>query len=533
MRISTVGALCLSLCIPSVAAAEDVMVALTGTQVPVGPTGTVVFNVERTRVGTEDFAVIRARATEQTTPCGVAPERVAVWGFLEGHWVEMAHEIFDRCLIAPTGSGHRNSAAVRARIIDVVESGRHFAEFHVRIIDPRLPLEQSSLVRYHRVGDRFAAQRVTEPLAPTPGLVSSRVLAALTDAHTDGQLTEWSTSLPIATSEHGSLWMAQSGDRLLVAGDLLTGEGAAPTVTVSLADVGTGTGQMRSQDGNHGRTVQLSCGEAQGAAVRCARVGGRWHLEGSIDLSAQIYHQRTIDAVAMLAVAEAGGHRLLTTHPGLRLEGMRFAAPIDLLHGASREVMARCVGGFVGRVASGAASDDELQGALVTCGPLCSHGQCEQTMGTGEVAGRLEFSNGGSCIRGMGPGAAEVDGCLQGAHSRLVGSTQVQGFDAVLGVERSWSVDGTQWHQGEIWMLVTASAGWRRLTIGAAQQGAPAMYSRVSVLDGHPALCTASGTCEVLHELALQRRESVTGNVTGDVIATLRQAGLVAHGEAQ
>ena len=152
-------------------------------------------------------------------------------------------------------------------------------------------------------------------------------------------------------------------------------------------------------------------------------------------------------------------------------------------------------------------------------------------MGTGEVAGRLEFANRGSCIRGMGPGAAEVDGCLRGARSRLVGSTQVQGFDAVLGVERSWSADGTQWHQGEIWMLVTASAGWRRLTVGAAQEGAPVMYSRVFVQDGHPALCTPGGTCEVLHELALQRREDATGTVTGEVIATLRQAGLFARSE--
>ena len=196
MRVSTVGALCLSLCIPSIAAAEDVTASLPGTQVPVGPTGTVVFNIARTQVGTESFAVIRARATEQTSACGVAPERVAVWGFLEGRWVEMAHEVLDRCLVAPAGGGHRNTAAVRARIVDVVEAGRHSAEFHVRIIDPRLPLEQSSLVRYHRVGDRFAVLHVTDALAPaerscpkapsSPAVSASSRPVSLTEAAVSG-----------------------------------------------------------------------------------------------------------------------------------------------------------------------------------------------------------------------------------------------------------------------------------------------------------------------------------------------------------
>ena len=77
MRVSTVGALCLALCAPAMASAEDVTVALQGAVVPVGPAGTTVINVARIQVGVERFAVVRARAPEQATRCGVAPERVA------------------------------------------------------------------------------------------------------------------------------------------------------------------------------------------------------------------------------------------------------------------------------------------------------------------------------------------------------------------------------------------------------------------------------------------------------------------------
>ena len=75
MRVSAVGALCLSLCAPAVASAEDVTAALPGSVVPVGPAGTTGVSVVRTQVGTERFAVIRSRAAEVTSRCGVAPER--------------------------------------------------------------------------------------------------------------------------------------------------------------------------------------------------------------------------------------------------------------------------------------------------------------------------------------------------------------------------------------------------------------------------------------------------------------------------
>ena len=524
MRASTVGALCLSLCAPAIASAEDVTAALPGSVVPVGPAGTTGVSVTRMQVGPERFAVIRARAPELASRCGVAPERVAVWGRLEGRWTEMAHEVLDRCLSAPANGGRRVEAAIRARVVDVVEAGLHHAEFHVRVIDPRRPIEQSSLMRYHRVGDRFSLQRVTEPMAPTPG-VAPRPLAAMADGR-----AEWSSIEPLVTGDRGSVSIAQRGDRLLVAGDLLSAEATPPTLTMYLAEAGVGTGRMRGADGNRGRVVRLSCGESE---VRCERVGERWRMEGSIDLAAQVYSHRNIDAVGVLAVAEAGGHRLLSSDPGLRLTAVRLATPIDLLRGASSDVVARCGSGFVGRAsAPGASGDSALQSALVTCGPTCRGGQCEQTMGTGDVSGRLEFANNGTCFRGTGPGAAEVDGCQPGMSTRLLGAMQVQGFDAVLGVERTWSADGAQWRQGELWTLVTASAEWRRLPVGEAQQSGASLFSRMQMLDGHPALCRGGGGCEVLRGLTLHNREEASDSVTGEVVETLRQAGLLARSDA-
>lgn len=528
MRVSTVGALCLALCAPAMASAEDVTVALQGAVVPVGPAGTTVIHVARIQVGAERFAVVRARAPEQATRCGVAPERVAVWGRLEGRWTEMAHEVFDRCLSAPANGGRRVEAEVRARVVDVLDAGVHRAEFHVRVVDPRRPLELSTLVRYHRVGDRFTAQRVTEPLAPTPG-VAPRPLSLLADGRADAALTEWSSVEPLASGDRGTVWIAQRGERLLVAGDLLSSE--EPTVTVHLAEGDVGTGRMRGMDGNRGRAVRLSCGDG---GVRCERAGDRWRLEGSVDLTAQVYSRRTLDTVAVLAVAEAGGHRLLSSDPGLRLAAVRLAAPIDLLRGASSAVVARCGGGFVGRASAPGASGDSAQPSeLVTCGPTCRGGRCEQTLGTGDLSGRLEFANEGSCLRGTGPGAAEVDGCQEGVSTRLLGAMRVQGFDAVLGVERTWSADGAQWRQGEVWTLVTATAEWRRLPVGEAQQGGAALFSRVQMQGGHPALCRDAGGCEVLQALTLRQREEASDSVTGAVVATLREAGLLARRKSQ
>ncbi len=524
MRVSTVGALCLSLCAPAIASAEDVTVALPGSVVPVGPAGTTGVSVTRMQVGTERFAVIRARATELASRCGVAPERVAVWGLLEGRWTEMAHEVLDRCLSAPASGGPSVQAAIRARIVDVVEAGLHHAEFHVRVIDPRRPIEQSSLIRYHRVGDRFSLQRVTEPMAPTPG-VAPRPLVAMADGHAG-----WSSIEPLVSSDRGSVSIAQRGDRLLVEANLLSADASSPTLTMYLAEATVGTGRMRGADGNRARVVRLSCGESE---VRCERVGERWRMEGSIDLAAQVYSHRTIDAVGVLAVAEAGGHRLLSSDPGLRLTAVRLATPIDLLRGASSEVVARCGSGFVGRAsAPGASGDSALQSALVTCGPTCRGGQCEQTMGTGDVSGRLEFASDGTCFRGTGPGASEVDGCRPGTSTRLLGAMQVQGFDAVLGVERTWTADGAQRRQGELWTLVTASAEWRRLPVGEAQPGEASRFSRMQMLDGHPALCRVAGGCEVLQGLTLHGREEASDSVTGEVVETLRQAGLIARRDA-
>jgi hypothetical protein len=529
VRVSTVGALCLSLCVPSLASAEDVTAALPGAVVPVGPEGTTVLEVTRSQVGRERFAVVRARAPEQPSRCGAAPERVSAWGQLDGRWTEMAHELVDRCLPGPAVNGRRVDGAVRARIVEIVEGAVRRAELHVRVIDPRRPLDMTSLVRHHRVGDRFAALRVTEPLAATPGLAPRRALAAVADARVDGRLAEWTDAAPALASEHGSLWMAQQGDRLLVAGDVAAAE--APTLTLHLAEATAGTARLRGADGNRGRVVRLSC-DGSDPAVRCLRVGDRWHLEGSVDLTAQLYRRRQIDAVSMLAVVDAGGRRVLTTSPDLRLEAVRLAAPIDLLRGASAAVVARCGGGFVGRVsAPGAAADDPLAGALVTCGATCRGGRCEQTVGTGDV-GRLEFANGGTCFRGTGPGAADADGCRAGASTRLVGAMQAQGFNAVLGVERAWTADGARWHQAELWTLVTASAEWRRVAVGAAERaGEPALYGSLQMRDGHPALCRGAGGCEVVRELSLQRRVEPTDSVTGDVVASLREAGLIARRE--
>lgn len=532
MRASTVGALCLSLCIPSVASAEDVTASLPGANVPVGPTGTSVLNVTRTVVGSEHFAVIRSRAGERASSCGVTPERVAVWGLIDGRWTEMAHELVDRCLAAQAVRTRRIVADVRARIVDVTEAGVHHAEFHFRVIDPRLPLEQSSVVRYSRVGDRFVAQRETDALAPTPGVAPRRSLAALSGALADGRLAEWAAFTPVVTNERGSIWMAQDGDRLAVAGDIVSPDGDAPTLTVHLSDVGVGTGRMRSADGNHGRVVRLTCGDAPGANARCVRVGDRWHLEGSVDMTEQLYARRSVDTVAVLAVAEAGGHRLMSS-PGMRLEAMRLAAPVDLLRGASPEVAAMCVGGFMGRMSiPGASPSDPLGGVRVTCGAVCPGGHCEQIMGTGNVLGRLEIANTGTCLRGLGPGAEVVDGCRDGANTRLVGAIEVHGFDAVLAVERAWSADGASWRQGEFWTLVTASAEWRRMTVGEAQRGALSMSSRVQIVDGHPAICQGAGGCEVLDGLTISRREAASASVTGAVVATLREAGLLARREA-
>jgi hypothetical protein len=521
--VSTVAALSLSLCAPSLAAAQDVTVALPGAVVPVGPDGTTVLAVTRSQIGRERFAVVRARAPEQPSRCGATPERVAVWGTLDGRWTEMAHELVDRCLPGPAVNGQRVDGAVRARVVEVIEGTLHRAEFHVRVIDPRRPLDLSSLVRHHRVGDRFAAQRVTDVLAATPGLAPQRGLA-------DGRLAGWTAAAPMFSADRASVRMAQRGDRLLVAADVASA--AAPTLTLHLAESTVGTGRLRGADGNRGRALRLTCDEA---AVRCTRIGEGWRMEGSVDLTAQLYRRHQIDAVAMLAVVEAGGHRLLASSPDLRLEAVRLAAPIDLLRGASPEVVARCGDGFVGRAsAPGAGADDPLAGALVTCGGQCRGGRCEQTVGTGEVAGRLEFADGGACFRGTGPGASDVDGCRAGAGTRLVGAMQVQGFNAVLGVERTWSVDGARWHQAELWTLVTASAEWRRVRVGAAEpRGEAAVFSSFEMRDGHPALCRdGGGSCEVLRDLSLHRREQSTDSVTGDVVATLREAGLLARREA-
>ena len=523
MRIAGLGAICLSL-VPSLALADDVTVPLPGATVPVGPAGSSVLSVTRTQVGRDRFAVIRSRAPEQPSRCAVAPERVAVWGQLEGRWTEMAHELLDRCPAPGPASAPRE---VRARIVDVTEAGVHQAELHVRLVDARLPIEQSPITRFHRVGDRFVAQRASGVLAAAPG-APQRTFASINGASVDGRLTEWSGIAPMTTTDRATLWMAQQGERLMVAADLPASDGA-PTLTVHLGEFGAGTAHLRAVTGNHGREVRLSC-EGERAATRCERVGDRWHVEGSLALGAQIFRERRVEAMEVLAVAEAGGRRVLSTTAGLRLESVRLAQPMDLLRGASPEVLARCAGGYVGRVsAPGATSaSGELEGALVTCGESCRDGMCEQLVGTGSVAGRLEWSRAGTCFRGTGPGYAEVDGCRAGASTRLLGAVAVQGFDVVLGVERAWSAEGVRWRQGELWALVTSTAQWQQLRVGAAEQGAQALYSRVRMDDGHPTFCrdAAGASCDVFRDITLQGRERGSESVTGDLVATLRGAGL-------
>lgn len=529
MRLAALGLLGLSLLVPATAFAGDVTVSLAGATIPVGPVGTTVLDVARTAVAGERFAVIRARAPELPTPCGVAPERVAVWGLLESHWTEMVHEVIDRCpAVAPRA--RRTPYAVRARIVEVVEAGVHRAEFAVRVVNPALPPEQSPVVRYHREGDRFVVRRAAEVLAATPGVVP-RSLTELAPARVDGRLDEWGGLAPMATGDRGSLWMAQRGDALVLAADLATGE-SAPTLTLHLADPVAGTAQVRGTEGNAGRVVRLAC---DSVGARCERVGERWHLEGSVALGAQIYRNRTLDAVQMLALAEADGRRVLSTSAGLRLETTRLARPIDLLRGATPEVVARCDGGYLGRVSPPGATggeSDPLRGALVTCGGHCHDGYCERLLGTGDVAGRLEWSRQGTCLRGTGPGGLEVDGCRSGASSRLVGAVAVQGFDLVVGVERTFTMADTRWRQGELWALVTASARWQRLRLGTPQRGARPIYARMELRDGHPSLCgdTAGGACEVFGDLTLSGRERASESVTGELMATMRGVGLAAHG---
>jgi hypothetical protein len=525
MRLSGLGAVCLSLLIPSVALADDVTVALPGATVPVGPAGSTVLDVAHTVVGTERFAVIRARAPEAATRCGLAPDRVAVWGLLEGRWTEMVHELVDRCPPGPQRARRRVlPLVVRARILDVATGTRHHAEFALRVIDPALPPDASPTTYYRREGDRFATQHILAALAATPGLAPPRALAELAAARVDGRLTEWSPVAAAATCDRGSLWLAQRGDELLVAADLASDD-AAPTVTLHLADVVADTARLRGVEGNAGRTVRLTC---DAAGVRCEHAGGRWHLEGSVALSAQIYRQRTVDAVQLLAYAEADGRRVLSTNAGMRLESTRLARSIDLLRGATPEAVARCAGGFVGRVSppvSVAAVGALLDGTLATCGAHCRDGYCDALVGTGEVVGRLEWSHQGTCLRGIGPGGLAVDGCRGGASSRLLGALPVQGFDLVVGVERSWRADDTAWRQGELWALVTSTAQWERLRVGAPQRGAQPGYARMEMRDGHPSLCGGAG-CEVFGDLTLRGRERASDSVTGEVMATLREVGL-------
>ena len=80
---------------------------------------------------------------------------------------------------------------------------------------------------------------------------------------------------------------------------------------------------------------------------------------------------------------------------------------------------------------------------------------------------------------------------------------------------------------------MTASAEWRRLPVGEAQQGGSALFSRVQMQGGHPALCREAGGCEVLQALTLRQREEASDSVTGAVVATLREAGLLARRKSQ
>lgn len=537
MRTIGLGAVCISLLLPSVALADDVTVALAGATIPVGPAGTTVINVSRSTVAGERFAVIRSRAPEQASRCGAIPERVAVWGLLDGAWTEMAHELIDRCSAAPLQGARRvRLQTVRARIVDLVERGVHRAELHVRMVDPQLSPDQWPVTRYRREGDRFNVQRPTEVLAAPPGLAPHRTLAEVAAAQADGRLDEWTSIEPLARGERGTLWAAQRGDDLIVAADVATSGATPTTVTLHLADVGAGTAVVRGREGNSGRVVRFTCGATVGGeGARCERVGDRWHVEGSVALGAQIYRARSIEALQLLAFAGTDGHPVVSSTAGLRLEPIRLARSIDLLRGATPDVIARCGEGYLGRVSPPGAMGAEgglLDGALVTCGARCRDGYCERLLGIGDVAGRLEWSHQGTCLRGLGPGGADVDGCHAGASSRLLGTLAVQGFDVLVGVERSWSAGDARWHQGELWALVTATAQWNRLRVGVAQRATRPIFSQVGMRSGHPALCgDTEGACEVFRDLTLRAREQASDTVTGEVMETLRRAGLSARRE--
>ena len=60
-----------------------------------------------------------------------------------------------------------------------------------------------------------------------------------------------------------------------------------------------------------------------------------------------------------------------------------------------------------------------------------------------------------------------------------------------------------------------------------------AAVSRVIWGEHDPALCRATGACEVVGGLAVSRREAAGATVTGEVMSTLREAGLIARSDAR
>ena len=514
MRALPVGALVAALLVPATAIAQDVTASVGGTTIPVGPAGTTVLGVERSTIGGEHFAVVRALAHEIPSRCGAAPVRAAAWGLLDGRWTEMAHEVLDRCPSNPHLQGLRE---VRARVVDIVVGTEHSAEFDTRVIEPGAHAETSPVSRHVRSGDRFG--HASELLAAAPGGGAQLRLGENGD-------------VVAARADLGTLRLAQHGARLAVSADLAASGRAQPVVTVQLGEHGAPTGWLRTPDGNGLHAVQLACGhDAEGAPVRCTRDGDRWHVEGSVALDAGLFRTRVQDAVQVYVSADVDGPRAVATSDAGRFIDVALAAPVDVLLGAAGETVATCAGGLMGRMSretAAAEGIEGLDGLVVTCGQRCAHGVCEHRFGAGPVASRLEWlpaAGGGTCVRGTGLGNELVNGCRNAGSARVLGAVHVQGFDLVLGVERAWSRAGVEERQPELWALVTATAHWQRLWIGTPMASWRPVSTSVRMDGGRPTFCRADGRCEAPADLLLAAPESRDESVTGSVVAALRTAG--------
>ncbi|MFO0624871.1 MAG: hypothetical protein U0325_04585 [Polyangiales bacterium] len=487
----TVG-VCASL--PATGMAEEVRADLGGVMAPVGPEGTTVVRVERALVAGARYAIVRSREAGAASRCGVPAERVSAWTQVDGRWVEALNEVFDRC---PADRRPGIALVVRARVVQWSEGPTSATELHVRLLDPRLPANTAPTTRFRRVGDRFVNPRGEAPLAAAPGAPAG-VLRAVTGA-VDGRADEWQGVAPFAEvhgagAQRAEVWLGAQGSTLRFAARIEGAEGAAPELTLRLAEPGISTARLRGTSGNAGRTLTLRCA-GDGAApsdamVRCGRQGSAMFLEGETDLASMLWSRDEVDAVSALATVSWGDTRG-TAEGAPRMRAMALPAAFTVLEGASAEAVAACAGGYRGRV-SESAGIGAMPG-MITCGTRCEGGLCERTLGSFGAATRMiwEPTQGtrGLCMNVTGVGAEAFAACRgEGAdHVRLLGQIPARGFDLVVAVERTLGADGA--HRPEVWTLVTRSARWHRIWSGEAAAASAPRIVRVGIEGQHPTLC--------------------------------------------